>query len=206
MAPDAPEPPHLPHKSSNLPRWLEWTTAISALVISVCSIGVAVYNTNIESKLLKANSYPHLFGGVSDVNPNGADRISLDLVNNGVGPASEHSLKVKIKDRYVTDVKDLVRTVIGPAEGDKAAELLKDYHNGVRTRFIAAKDSQFVFRIDKTPQNARYWDLLAASQDRNEWQIEYCYCSVFDECWAAIGEAYTPVKACKRDEPNEFKP
>jgi hypothetical protein len=206
MAPEVPEPPHLPHRGSSLPRWLEWMTAISALVISICSIGIAVYNASIESRLLKANSYPHLFGGVSDVNPEGQDRISLDLVNNGVGPASERSLKIRIGERYVTNVKDLVRAIVGPAEGDKAAELLKDYHNGVRTRFIAAKDAQFVFRIDKTPENARYWDMLAASQDRNEWSVEYCYCSVFEECWAAKGEDYTPVKACHRDEPHEFKP
>jgi hypothetical protein len=206
MSLDLPDPPHHPHGGSSLPRWLEWTTAISAVIVSVASIFIAIHNGEIENRMLKANSYPHLFGGVSDVNPDGADRISLDLVNNGVGPASERSLKVKIRGRYVTDVKDLVRTIVGPADGDKAAELLKDYHNGVHTRFIAAKDAQFVFRIDKTPQNARYWDLLAASQDRSEWQIEYCYCSVFEECWAAIGETYTPVKACKRDEAHEFKP
>jgi hypothetical protein len=51
---------------AGLPRWLEWTTAISALLISVCSIGIAIYNARIESRLLKANSYPYLVAGISD--------------------------------------------------------------------------------------------------------------------------------------------
>ena len=41
MAADIPELLDPPHKASGLPRWLEWTTAISAIIVSVCSIGIA---------------------------------------------------------------------------------------------------------------------------------------------------------------------
>jgi hypothetical protein len=207
MAPDAPEPPHLPHKhTSSLPRWLEWTTAISALVISVCSIGIALYNANIESKLLKANSYPYLVSGVTDATLEGRDRIVIDLINNGVGPGDERSLKIKVGDRYVTDVDDLIRTALAPEDATEARKLLKNVHDNEPTRFVASKDRGLVFQIDKTPENAAYWDKLDRSITTKGWKLEYCYCSVFEECWAVADKARTAVKACVRDEPHEFTP
>jgi hypothetical protein len=203
------EPPHR-HRGGGLPIWLEWITAISALVVSVCSIAIAIHNGQIENKMLKANSFPYLYGGISDATPEGREQISIDFVNNGVGPANQKSLKVKVGDRYVTSVKDLIRTVF-PQDVDKATEVLKEIHNRVPTRFVAAKGDQFVFRIAKTPQNARYWDTLDQSY-KSSWSVEYCYCSVFEECWRvksddrALVDDRKPVKECKRDEPHEFIP
>src|ERR1700761_5678348 len=117
MPPEIVEPPHTPHhKGSSLPRWLEWTTAISALVISICSIGIAFYNAGIESRMLKANSYPYLIVGVSDGAPDGKtlERFSIELINNGGGPADERSLTIRLGDRYVSDVEGLIRAAVGP--------------------------------------------------------------------------------------------
>jgi len=199
------EPRHR-HHGGGLPRWLEWVTAISALVVSVASIFIAIHNGEIENKMLKANSFPYLIGGTSDATLEGQERISIDLLNNGVGPADERSLRMRLGDHYVTSVKDLIHTVVGPAEGDKAFSLLKAYKNGAYTRFIAPHDRGFVFRIDKTPENARYWDMLDRATSSPNWQVEYCYCSVFEECWEVKKEVHTAVKACKRDEPHEFMP
>src|SRR5258708_18047659 len=158
MTPDLPEPPHRRH-GGGLPRWLEWTTAIAALVVSVSSIFIAIRNGDIENRMLKANSLPYLFIGVSDVTPEGADQISIDLVNNGVGPANEKSLKVKVGDRYVTSVEDLIRTAVGPADAAEAAKVLKDYHNRVPTRFVAAKSDPVVLPIRKKADKARHSEI-----------------------------------------------
>ena len=197
------EPTHR-HRSGGLPIWLEWITAISALIVSVCSIAIALHNGQIENKMLKANSFPYLVGVISDATPEGRQQISMDFYNNGVGPADEQSLKISVDGRYVTSVPDLITTALGPQDAQGALPLLHGLHNTIRTRFIAAKGDQFVFRIAKTPENTTAWDKLDATQAR--WHVEYCYCSVFDECWAVRGETHTAVKACKRDEPHEFKP
>lgn len=209
MAPDIPELPHHSHNASGLPRWLEWTTAISALIISVCSIGIAIYNARIESRLLKANSYPYLVAGVSDGQidgSNGAERISIELLNNGVGPANEQSLKIKLGDRYVTDVKDLIRTAVGSAAADKAVELLVPVYDDEPSRFIASRDRGLIFRIDKTPPNARYWDLFDNAMNAKRLTVEFCYCSVFDECWSVKGAIREQVRACVPDPHLEFIP
>ncbi len=199
------EPPHRRHTGS-LPRWLEWTTAISALVISVCSIGVALYNARIESRLLKANSYPYLVAGVSDATPDGKELISIDLRNNGVGPADERSLRIRLGDRYVTDVDSLIRAAVDPADADQAVKLLQNLHDNEPTRFIAAKDAGLVFRIEKTPANARYWDRLDEVMNARRLVVDFCYCSVFEECWTVKDTVRAPVKACIRDPRLEFMP
>ncbi|HZZ68998.1 MAG TPA: hypothetical protein VFE18_12565 [Phenylobacterium sp.] len=206
MAPEVPEPPHAPHHGSSLPRWLEWTTAISALVISICSIGIAVYNASIESRLLKANSYPYLVSAFNDGALSGPDLLSVELMNRGMGPADERSLRLKLGGRYVTDVQALIRAAVSPAEADKVVRLLVGVHDNEATRFIAAKDQVVVFQITKTPQNAREWDLLDKGLTSQGLEIEFCYCSVFEQCWTVTGTVHTPVKACVRDPAHEFTP
>jgi hypothetical protein len=207
MAPDAPEPPHTPHRGSSLPRWLEWTTAISALVISICSIGIAIYNANIESRLLKANSYPYLIAGVSDSTPDRVDRFIVEFLNNGVGPADERSLKIRLGGQYVTSVEGFIRAAIGPGHEDKVAALMLSHlHDNQSNRFIAAKDHALVFRVDKTPENAADWDLFDHAVSAKGLNVEFCYCSVFEECWTVHNTVRTRAKACVRDEPHEFTP
>ncbi|HEY7897524.1 MAG TPA: hypothetical protein VIC03_03870 [Gemmatimonadaceae bacterium] len=209
MASDIPELPHHPHKASGLPRWLEWTAAISALIISVCSIGIAIYNARIESRILKANSYPYLVAGVSDGQldaANGAERISVELLNRGVGPADEQSLKIRLGDHYVTDVKDLIRTAVGPAAADTAVKLLVPVYDDEPTRFIASRDRGLIFQIDKTPANARYWDMFDEAMNVRRLTVEFCYCSVFEECWSVKGAIREQVKACVPDPHLEFVP
>jgi hypothetical protein len=207
MASDLTEPPHRPHRSSSLPRWLEWMTAIAALVISVCSIGIALYNARIESRMLKANSYPYLIAGVSDATTEGADRFSVEFLNNGVGPADERSLTIRLGNHYVTSVEDLVRTAMGPGRQDGVAGLLAaQLHDNQPSRFVAAKDHALVFRIDKTAANAADWRTFDQAIDDKGLNIEFCYCSVFEECWSVHGNLRKSVKACVRDEPHEFMP
>jgi hypothetical protein len=197
------EPPHRP-RGGALPRWLEWVTAISALVVSVCSIFIALRNGEIENRMVKANSFPYLIGVSSDATPDGGERISVDLLNNGIGPADEQSLRIRVGGRYVTSVPDLIATAVGAQDAAPATASLHWVRNSVPSRFIAAKDNQFVFRISKTPANSAYWDRL--DQTLPTWHIEYCYCSVFEECWAVTDYRHMPVKACRRDEAHEFNP
>jgi hypothetical protein len=194
--------PHHPH--GGLPRWLEWVTSVSALVVSVTSIVIAVHSGDTMQKLVTANSFPYLEAGPSDATPEGVDRLSIDLLNRGVGPAHEQSLKIKVGDRYVTSFPDLVTAVVGPQEGPAAVKVVRAYRNSQPTRFIPGNTSQFVFQVLKTDANARYWDMLDHSAPG--WRLEYCYCSVFKECWTVTDTDRKPIKQCVRDEPHEFTP
>ena len=157
-------------------------------------------------RLVQANSFPYMQGGFGDVTPEGKDVLSLELYNRGVGPAHEQSLHVKVGDRFVRSLPELISASLGPEEAAKANELLNPIHNRVRTRFIPGGQSQTVFRISKTAENSQIWDLLTKQEDR--WDINFCYCSVFQECWQVPGKWQEPkrVNRCERDEPREFVP
>jgi hypothetical protein len=196
---------HVPHHGG-LPRWLELLIAVTALVTSISSIAIAVHNGHIMEKLVQANSMPYMQGGFSDVTLEGQDVVSLDLLNRGVGPAHEQSLRVKVGDRYVRSLNELLSASLGPEQALKSKAVLHTIWNRVRTRFIPGAQTQFVFRIARTAENSQFWDLLA--KDEARWDVEFCYCSVFQDCWQVRGKWQEPehVKQCRRDESREFLP
>ena len=196
--------PHAHH--GGLPRWLELAIAITALITSISSIVIAVHHGKIMEKLVEANSFPYVQGGISDATETGDRVLSLDFFNRGVGPAHQKSLRVKVDDRYVTSTRELLDASLGADKAAEAKDLLRLLKNGVQTRFVPGGQQQFVFRIAKTPENAAYWEQLEVAQAR--WSLDYCYCSVFDECWYVPGKwrEPEPVKECRRDEPHEFTP
>jgi hypothetical protein len=199
-----------PKGQDGLPRWLELTIAITALVTSVSSIFIAIQHGYTMEKLVQANSVPYLESGFSTATLEGARVLSLDLVNRGVGPAHEESLRVTVDHRPVTSFRDLVVASLGPTEGPKTYRTFHQtktlVRNNVRKRFIPAEETQPVFRLPRTPENAQAWDLLEQQQSR--WNVSYCYCSVFDECWTVRKEDSDskPVKQCVRNEKLEFTP
>jgi hypothetical protein len=157
-------------------------------------------------KLVQANSFPYMVAGFSDVTLAGEDVLSLDLLNRGVGPAHEQSLHVKVGDSYVKSLSDLISASLGREQATKAKEVLHPVHNRVPSRFIPGGQTQFVFRIAKTAENSQYYELLVKDQAR--WDVDFCYCSVFQECWQVRGKWSEPahVKHCVRDEAREFLP
>jgi hypothetical protein len=199
---------HQPHaRHRGLPQWLELTIAGTALVTSLSSIAIAVHHGKTMEKLVQANSIPFVIGGFSDITPDGERVLSMDLLNRGAGPAKQRSLRVKVDDRYVTSVQELLAASLGPERAQAAREPLGIAKNRVKMRFLAADgELQAVFRSVKTAENAQYWEALEAAQPR--WSLEYCYCSVFEECWYVRNkwEEPEPIDECVRDEPNEFTP
>ena len=203
--------PHGRHGSGGLPQWLELTIAGTALVTSICSIAIAIHHGHTMEKLVQANSIPYLMGGFSTATTEGESVLSLDFLNRGVGPAHERSLRVTVDGQYARSFDELVAKSLPAeqaAEVDKARKdkVMMLLQNNVRTRFVGGGEPQLVFRIAKTPENARLWEILAQAQER--WDIEYCYCSVFDDCWKVDGKwsEPKPIHECTRDEPHEFAP
>ena len=158
------------------------------------------------SMLVQANSFPYLQGGFSDRTTENQKVLSLDLLNRGVGPAHQESLRVTVGGSYVRSVKELFAAALGPEQSVKAQSVFDPVWSRVRTRFIPGGQSQMVFRLARTPENAQFWDLL--EKDEARWDVEFCYCSVFQECWESPSkwQEPKPVKQCRRDESREFFP
>src|SRR5262249_45951861 len=113
--------------------------------------------------------------------------------------------RIKVGGHYVRSSAELIAASFGP-DADKAKAILNPIWNRVPTRFIPGGQSQMVFRLPKTPENADYWERF--DKDQARWELEFCYCSVLNECWQVIGKWQEParVKKCVRDEATEFTP
>jgi hypothetical protein len=203
---------HHPHaRHGGLPRWLELGIAGTALITSISSIIIAIHHGQTMEKLVEANSLPYMQAGFSDATDEGEQILSLDLLNRGVGPAHEKSLRVKVDGQYVTSVDALIAASLTPeqAAGVQRArqeQALRINKNNVKHRFVPGGATQMVFRVARTPDNAQYWQLLDDAQTK--WSLNFCYCSVFDECWYVASKLAEPepVEECVRDEPHEFTP
>jgi hypothetical protein len=196
---------HQPHgRHGGLPQWLELLIAVTALITSITSIVIALHHGEVMEKLVTANSMPYLLAGQSNAAEDGTPLLSVDLHNQGVGPAQEQSLRIKFGGRYVRSVNELIAATLGSEDAPAAQAALRRFRNSSRERFVAANSSQLVFRIPRTEANAAYWDRLEGTLE--EWDVEYCYCSVFNDCWQVVDARRTPVKACVRDEAREFLP
>ncbi|MFI4966764.1 MAG: hypothetical protein ACHP9T_15530 [Caulobacterales bacterium] len=205
MSLETPPEIHAPHAhhGGGLPRWLEWVTSISALVVSISSIVIAVHHGDAMDRLVQANSYPYLDFGPSNGTPEGGHRFSIDLMNHGVGPAHEQSLTIRVGDHYASSIEDLIASAVGAKDAHAAMASLKPLKNVMKTRFIPANTTQFIFQFPETPENSRWWRMVNASAQT--WQIDVCYCSVFKECWTRHQqEDPQPVKACTRNEAHEY--
>lgn len=104
-------------------------------------------------------------------------------------------------------VSELLDATFGSAQAAEAKSVLGlTARNQVKTRFVPGSGRQQIFRIIRTQENARYWDLLEEAQTK--WDLDYCYCSVFEDCWRVSSKLAepAPVEECVRDEANEFMP
>lgn len=205
--PDIPEPPRPKRKQhqSNL-HWLELTLGVSALIVSFVSIAIALHHGQIMERLVTANSYPYLEGGTSNASFAGERRLSVDLVNRGAGPAHQQSLRIAIGDHPVRSLDELFLHVFGESEAERASEALGPLVNNQETRFVRPGEERYVFLIRRTDANAEHWDRLNETYEREGMTVEFCYCSVFGECWQVRGADRRETHQCERDPAREFMP
>jgi len=168
-------------------RWLDLTLALSAIFISLVSLGVAVHHGIEMSRLVAANSWPFLTYATTNQEPQGNPRITLKVENAGVGPARIETFEVWWHDQPVASPAELLASCCMPdphAQLDPSAARALQFNVGlVAPSVLRAGDAQLLMSLEQTPSNADIWHRLDGA--RMQIRMRACYCSVFDECWEA---------------------
>ena len=207
MSLEQPPEVHAPHSHRGGVRLLEMLVSISALIVSVVSISVALQHGNTMQQLVTANSLPYLEIRSSNAVPTSegayVQAISLELRNVGVGPADVQNVRVLVNGQAVSDYGEWVSRCCADLEQARRARaaLASDtLLNQSRTHFIPAGDSAPLFSVRRSEANAVGWDL--AEQVRRQTVVEACYCSVLGECWVVNShtDAREQVSACEATE------
>jgi hypothetical protein len=160
----------------------EMITAISAVFIGVCAIGISLYETSLIRQAQKGSVWPALGGGYSY----NQDGFSYLFENAGVGPAI---------------IEYIVLTVDGePVENwsqffDKLGIDIGNYLVTQASGRIISPQSRVDILSIPPQENI---DEFARQQSRVD--VEVCFCSVYDDCWViTMTERAKEVANCNTD-------
>ena len=182
--------------------------ALSALLISLTSLVVAVVHSrtlermaNANSRLVEANSWPFLAYTTSNQTDAGAV-IVLEITNKGVGPAKIESVDVKWKGKTYFDAIAFLKACCGYNYAPWTTGLQTSIPTGV----LRAGEAVTLLMLPNKPANAQAWDNLNLARKSGSLNVIVCYCSVFDECWKSDIARYSltphPVERCESSRPS----
>ena len=173
---------------------LDMVVALSAVIISVASLYVALRADQTQERLLQSTVWPYVQYDTSDATATGTRRLAFELTNAGVGPAIIRSFSLAYDGHYVTTVHQLL-TACCMANASKSRHGV--YISTVRDRVIMAHEVvQFIQAVPQQTEPATYTRL---SDARSHVTIRLCYCSVLGDCWlidSALDGVPHSVSAC----------
>ncbi|MEZ5959070.1 MAG: hypothetical protein R3C30_01400 [Hyphomonadaceae bacterium] len=186
-----PQEPLLSRSEKIFIRISVWQTVLS--VVGVFIAVVALYAALTESEAVRRQTaaavWPYVQLAVSDYVGEDDAVFEFSFTNAGVGPAHVRAMRVTMAGEHMTTWADVVRTASGGREVEfsQTAANNRVLRAGERIVIFGTRDTSLVEALR-----------LVASDPANA--IEYCYCSIFDECWLANSrtpEALpTPVAHC----------
>jgi hypothetical protein len=177
------ETPHVAHSTGR--RWLDLTLALSAMFVSIVSLVVAVHHGKAMDRLVAANSWPFLMYGTSNTDPQGHRSISLNIENDGVGPARVQTFEVWWQGQPVSTAPELLqRCCMADTKTPIDSTTARSLHlviGQIASRVMRAGDTEAFLSLELEDTNADIWHRLDVA--RLQLKMRACYCSVFDECW-----------------------
>jgi hypothetical protein len=172
-------------------RWLDILLGVSAMIVSVVSLVVALHHGETMEKMVEASTWPYVAFTFSNANLDATPRAALTVVNSGVGPARIETVEIFYEGKPMASRQAL----IAATTGDPA---LKTLTSTIGDRVLTANQTlDFMSMSPETvppAQFARFRDALPGISAR------ICYCSVLDQCWLRAGRQSKPekVKVCPK--------
>jgi hypothetical protein len=171
---------------------LDIIIALSAVIVSVASLWVALRANQTQEQLLKASVWPYIEFDSSNATANGARQLVFEVRNEGVGPALVRSVAVSYNGRYYPTFDALMAACC------KLEHVRNIYSSTMQNAVIVAHD--FVPFIDMPPNEFDLTEYSRIRPQRSKIEIQMCYCSVLGDCWffdTLHGpQQPTPVRKC----------
>ncbi|MEO0450488.1 MAG: hypothetical protein AAFZ74_09270 [Pseudomonadota bacterium] len=186
---------------------VEMTTALSAVVVGVAALIVAVDQSNIArqqadlmEKTVQASVWPVVQFDVATEQDQRTARATLSLRNSGVGPAIIKGIQITRDGEPLLNVAAFLERRVEVTQGMRF-ELDRMLGTGrvlSAAESVAIGEANWDLVVGQIPSSMRnninaYFDELSAIEGA------ICYCSVLDRCWINRTSDYAnpePVEAC----------
>ena len=184
------------------PQWrVDIIVSVSAMLVSLATFGIYLYQTKIIHEQARASVYPHL-EIVRSYN-NHDDPFILYIKNVGIGPAFLKTMAIEYKGKIYKS-KDfrnacLPGIVIRSSIPEK---ILPNYANGGTVPMVLpAGEKEVLIRLNSTKKE----DIASLVEIFDNAKIKICYSSVYKDYWTILkNEQPIECKNCENEE--LFKP
>lgn len=189
------EAPHTPHSHTGH-RWLDISLALSAFLISLISLWLAVHHGQTMEKLVASNSYPNIDVDLSNSISFEQRGYVLSLQNTGIGPARIRSVTAQFAGKPVTGLNDMLAACCGYDRAlAQQAPLHRFNSDDIRGALIPAGRNVELFRWPRPAADSPLEAVFDRfDQHRADLQVTVCYCSVFDECYLRSSQRREPAR------------
>ncbi|HHL43442.1 MAG TPA: hypothetical protein ENJ42_07490 [Hellea balneolensis] len=163
--------------------------AVIAFLTGLIALSATVTESSAIRKQTSASVWPYVQFGVENFDPETQTMlVRVSLKNSGVGPAKLKGMRIALGDRVMKNWEQLLKTAVP----DEKPLFVYGFTNN---RVMAANDQIDILLI-KDPEYAQ--KVLGNLQTSNL-NFEYCYCSIFEECWLVnfSGPAKQDIKKVK---------
>jgi hypothetical protein len=165
---------------------------IPTFVISLALAYATFVQADATRKIQRSETWPFVTYGTGDSSPDGKLEITLNLTNNGVGPARLEAMEFLYKGKPMENPREYLRQCCA---GTSKFSFMSEPVTGV----IRPGQQVNFIRMPRTDENSAIWERL----DSERWNVvvRTCYCSIFDDCWIADNRQKRPqpVDSCPAD-------
>lgn len=162
----------------SLPKWLrspEMVVAISAVILSLCGLFIAIYESMLIRRHQQATVWPHLEVQTSLRD----DEVTLRVENTGLGPARIEAASVSVDGEALEDWQAMLAAV-------GITDPVPAYRSYLGGRVLPQQAWETIFQVSEDGgAPAEALDLLHGALEGDRINITVCYCSVYGECWVA---------------------
>ena len=148
----------------------ELVIAIAALVISLFTVCIYVYQANIMAKQHKDSVWPHIYYGKS---LNEIEGFNIKIMNKGIGPAIIKSLEIKSDDLSYQSWSELLAY--------HELDSLYRYCSSISGTVLLPGEEMAIFGIPNYIEGRKLWNTVG------NLNIDIDYCSIHDDCWRTNG-------------------
>lgn len=162
---------------------------VPAFVISIALAYATFVQADATRKIQQSETWPFVSYGTSNSTADGKPEISLNLTNNGVGPAKLEAMEFLYNGKPMPSPREFLRQCCA---GARKLSFMSEPVTGV----LRPGQQRNFIRLPRTDANADIWSKL----DTERWKVvvRSCYCSIFDACWVTDSRRADPqpVEAC----------